>query len=92
MKHVTRKPILGLTMGDPAGIGPEVIAKAVMMPQVRRLCRPLVIGSPAVMERTVRSLHLPLRVTAVSGHGDAVGRSAELPVLDPLARPLGRFR
>ncbi len=100
MKRMTQKPILGLTMGDPAGIGPEVIAKAVAMPVVRRLCRPLVIGSPAIMERTVRSLRLPLRVTAVSGHGDAVGpstalragRRAELPVLDPLARPVGRFR
>lgn len=79
-------------MGDPAGIGPEVIAKAVAMPAVRRLCRPLVIGSPAVMERTVRSLRLPLRVTVVRGHGDAVDRNGELPVLDPLPHPLGRFR
>jgi 4-hydroxythreonine-4-phosphate dehydrogenase len=86
-------------MGDPAGIGPEVIAKAVMMPEVRRRCCPLVIGSLPVMERTVRSLRLPLLVVGVSGHGDAIGPSAtlgagrrvELPVLDPLARPLGRF-
>ena len=37
--------MLGLTMGDPAGIGPEVIAKAVMLPEVRRCCRSIVIGS-----------------------------------------------
>jgi 4-hydroxythreonine-4-phosphate dehydrogenase len=79
-------------MGDPAGIGPEVIAKAVMAPEVRRCCRPIVIGSLPVMERTVRSLRLPLRVVGISGHGDAVGRRGELPVLDPLARPLGKFR
>jgi len=92
MKHVTRKPLLGLTMGDPAGIGPEVIAKAVAMPEVRRCCRPIVIGSLPVMERTVRSLRLPLRVVGVSGHGDAVGSRGIIPVLDPLERPLGRFR
>jgi 4-hydroxythreonine-4-phosphate dehydrogenase len=87
-------------MGDPAGIGPEVIAKAVMLPEVRRCCRPLVIGSLPVMERTVRSLRLPLRVVGVSGHGDAAGLSTSLwasrrgllPVLDPLAEPLGTFR
>jgi 4-hydroxythreonine-4-phosphate dehydrogenase len=80
-------------MGDPAGIGPEVIAKAVVMPAVRRLCRPIVIGSLPVMERTVRSLRLPLRVTAVHGHGPSTGlRAGELPVLDPLARPLRKFR
>jgi 4-hydroxythreonine-4-phosphate dehydrogenase len=92
MSRSERKPVLGLTMGDPAGIGPEVIAKAVANPAVRRLCRPLVIGSPAVMERTVRSLRLPLRVTVVRGHGDMIGLRGTLPVLDPLPRPLGRFR
>jgi len=92
MKHVTRKPLLGLTMGDPAGIGPEVIAKAVAMPEVRRCCRPIVIGSLPVMDRMVRALRLPLRVVGVSGHGDAVGSPGIIPVLDPLERPLGRFR
>jgi 4-phospho-D-threonate 3-dehydrogenase / 4-phospho-D-erythronate 3-dehydrogenase len=95
-----RLPMLGLTMGDPAGIGPEVIAKACAMPEVRRVCQPLVIGSLPVMERTVRSLRLPLRVVGVSGHGDVIGPSTSLrasrrgtiPVLDPLERPLGRFR
>ena len=92
MSRSERRPLLGITMGDPAGIGPEVIARAATMPEVRRCCRPVVIGSLPVMERTVRSLRLPLRVVGVSGHGDAVGRRGELPVLDPLDRPLGKFR
>lgn len=95
-----QRPLLGLTMGDPAGIGPEVIAKAVATREVRCCCRAVVIGSAPVMERTVRALRLPLQVVAVSGHGDAIGpstslgasRRATLPVLDPLERPLGRFR
>jgi 4-phospho-D-threonate 3-dehydrogenase / 4-phospho-D-erythronate 3-dehydrogenase len=37
-------PIVAITMGDPAGIGPEIIAKALVDPQTRRLCRPVVIG------------------------------------------------
>jgi len=92
MSRSKRRPLLGITMGDPAGIGPEVIAKAVAMPEVRRCCRPIVIGSLPVMERTVRSLRLPLRVVGVSGHGDTIGRRGVIPVLDPLERPLGRFR
>lgn len=92
MRHATRKPLLGLTMGDPAGIGPEVIAKALALPEVRRCCRPIVVGSLPVMERTVRSLRLPLRVVRVSGHGDAINGRRVLPVLDPLERPLGRYR
>lgn len=100
MSRSRRLPLLGLTMGDPAGIGPEVIAKAVAMREVRNCCRPIVIGSLPVMERTVRSLRLRLKVTRVTGHGDALDgrrpstglRAGVVPVLDPLEQPLGRFR
>ena len=54
-KNMTRskdKPLLGITMGDPAGIGPEVIAKALAGTSLRRLCRPIVIGSLPVMQQT----------------------------------------
>jgi 4-hydroxythreonine-4-phosphate dehydrogenase len=55
-------------MGDPAGIGPEVIAKALAGREVQRLCLPLVIGSVPVMERTVKKLRLKLNVVPVHGH------------------------
>ena len=40
-----KKPIIGITMGDPAGIGPEVVVKALMDKKVRQSCLPLVFGS-----------------------------------------------
>jgi len=103
MRTEDRKPYLGLTMGDPAGIGPEVVAKALASGTVRRLCRPIVIGSRSVMEQTVRSLRLGLRVVQVQGHdrseadgdNDRPGgsyRLTEIPVLDPLDEPLGHIR
>ena len=55
-------------MGDPAGIGPEVIAKAMTNRSVRNLCCPLIIGSLPVMERTVKALKLRLKVVPVDGH------------------------
>jgi 4-hydroxythreonine-4-phosphate dehydrogenase len=45
-------------MGDPAGIGPEVIAKALAGAHLRNVCRLVVIGSLPVMERTVKALKL----------------------------------
>jgi 4-hydroxythreonine-4-phosphate dehydrogenase len=78
-------------MGDPAGIGPEVIAKAWMVRAVHRDCRPMVIGSLPVMARTVRTLKLPLNVTAVIGHEPMNWRPNVLPVLDPLDAPLPEF-
>ncbi|WP_409228822.1 4-hydroxythreonine-4-phosphate dehydrogenase PdxA [Gudongella sp. SC589] len=47
------KPIIGVTMGDPAGVGPEIIAKALMDKGILELCRPVVVGSRAVMEEVL---------------------------------------
>ncbi len=38
------RPTIAITMGDPAGIGPEVIMKALAQPEVHAICNPLVIG------------------------------------------------
>ena len=45
------RPLLAITMGDPAGIGPEVIAKALSHRELYDLCRPLVVGDTAILER-----------------------------------------
>ena len=45
------KPIIAITMGDPAGIGPEVTAKALAHDQVWECSRPLVVGALAVLQR-----------------------------------------
>lgn len=45
------KPIIGITMGDPAGIGPEVIAGAWQDARVRDSVRPIVIGHPQILRR-----------------------------------------
>ena len=85
------KPLLGITMGDPAGIGPEVIAKALAGKALRQLCRPIVIGSVPVMEQTIKSLMLKLKVVRVEGHDPKTPRASDVAVLDPLDHPLGRF-
>jgi 4-hydroxythreonine-4-phosphate dehydrogenase len=86
-----RKPLLGITMGDPAGIGPEVIAKALAGRTLRSICRPLVIGSLPVMQRTITMLKLKLNVTEVDGDRPIPAGNNSIGVLDPLATPLKGF-
>lgn len=45
------KPILGITLGDPSGIGPEIILKALQEKSVYEICRPLVLGNQEILER-----------------------------------------
>lgn len=79
-------------MGDPAGIGPEVIAKALSQPRLRKVCRPIVIGSLPVMERAIKALRLRLIVRAVQSHETALSRPGTVAVLDPLETPLTTFK
>lgn len=50
------KPIVAITMGDPAGVGPEVALKAIADPRLRRACLPLILGDLGVLERARRRI------------------------------------
>jgi 4-hydroxythreonine-4-phosphate dehydrogenase len=57
-----KKPIIAVTMGDPSGIGPEVIMKSLASPEIRNLCRPVVIGTFSVFARMKDHLGSPVRL------------------------------
>jgi 4-hydroxythreonine-4-phosphate dehydrogenase len=46
-----RKPTLGITMGDPASIGPEISVKALSDKNIYECCKPIIIGDAAVLEK-----------------------------------------
>ncbi|HEY1717554.1 MAG TPA: 4-hydroxythreonine-4-phosphate dehydrogenase PdxA [Verrucomicrobiae bacterium] len=50
------KPILGLTMGDPAGIGPEICLRALCEPSVKKICTPVLFGDEKVLLRLQKNL------------------------------------
>src|SRR3954465_1253081 len=56
--------VVAVTMGDPTGIGPEIVAKVFAEEGVHRA---VVVGDVAMMRRAVDLLGLPLRVDAVDG-------------------------
>jgi 4-hydroxythreonine-4-phosphate dehydrogenase len=58
-------PIIGITMGDPAGVGPEVVMKALARADAYALCRPLVIGDAKQLARANVLLNLNLNVVSV---------------------------
>ena len=59
------KPIVGITMGDPAGIGPEVVLKALARPEIYQMARPIVIGDLSIMKRDSRLLGLDVGVEPI---------------------------
>lgn len=61
----TRRPILGITMGDAAGIGPEIILKALARPELSAVCRPLLLADRSVMERYRDLFESPVRFRVI---------------------------
>jgi 4-hydroxythreonine-4-phosphate dehydrogenase len=65
------QPLVAVTMGDPAGIGPEIIARAFDEEGFRKHNRAIVVGDAGILERATRLLDLALRANVVAQPEDA---------------------
>ncbi len=68
---MTNRPILAITMGDPASIGPEIAIKALLRPEVYEICKPLLVGDAKVFEQIIDKLQLPAKINVVHKVADA---------------------
>lgn len=83
METTPWRPLLALTMGDPAGIGPEVILAALRHPEVYRMCRPLVVGDARILARAAEWLPQPaLAIVPVDAPADGRYEPGSVDVLD----------
>ena len=60
------RPIIAVTMGDPAGIGPEIVARALAEPDDQKACRPVVVGNPRIMFRAMELVGGGLMVRTIA--------------------------
>ncbi|MFP4476078.1 MAG: 4-hydroxythreonine-4-phosphate dehydrogenase PdxA [Desulfatibacillaceae bacterium] len=63
---MNKRPILALTMGDPVGIGPEILARALSRPEVHDSCRPLVAGDLRILEAAAKLVGSDVRYESVA--------------------------
>jgi 4-hydroxythreonine-4-phosphate dehydrogenase len=76
------KPIHAVTMGDPAGSGPEIVTKTLADPEVSGMCRSVVIGDAATMEEALKITGMPGRVRAIKDVSEAEFGDGVIEVLD----------
>jgi 4-hydroxythreonine-4-phosphate dehydrogenase len=89
---VDNRPIVGITVGDPAGIGPEIVLKALTpgagitpgADELYRLARPLVVGDLCWLREVAAALSIPVRTRAVA---NAAAGAYEPGVIDVLDMP-----
>jgi len=76
------KPIIGITMGDAAGIGPEIIAKALSLKEIYDVCRPVVIGDADAMREGMKVARVQLKINSIKELSDAKFEYGTMDVLD----------
>ena len=81
-----RKPKIGVTMGDAAGIGPEIIVKALAYKNIYSMCQPIVIGSPDILQEAAVRFTPPgmprLKLNIVKTPAQAIATHGTIDVLD----------
>ena len=79
---IEKRPIIAITIGDPAGIGPEVVVKALTDQSIYRMCRPLVIGESNTLKAATKLVKNHFIMNPVAQAADAAGKSGRIDVLD----------
>jgi 4-phospho-D-threonate 3-dehydrogenase / 4-phospho-D-erythronate 3-dehydrogenase len=76
------RPIIGISVGDPAGIGPEVTLKALAQPEIYQVCRPLVIAETRLMQAAVAFSGANVRIRPISAPQAGVYEPGTIDLLD----------
>lgn len=75
------KPLLAITQGDPAGVGPETIVGAWRQPAMHELCRALVVGQPKIFERAAALMNTGAKIVTVETAEQAKSTTDIIPCL-----------
>jgi 4-phospho-D-threonate 3-dehydrogenase / 4-phospho-D-erythronate 3-dehydrogenase len=76
------RPILAITMGDPAGVGPEIAVRALSDENVLRISRPVVIGDASVMKATLDGMGVDMTIRSIESPKEALGRPGVIDLID----------
>lgn len=77
---------IAITMGDPGGIGPEIVVKALYCAEIRQYCSPIVIGDVDIIREAVKITGLPLKVVSLSSPTTTVVRGSQLDLKSGVGR------
>lgn len=77
-----KRSLIGISVGDPAGIGPEITAKALSLPEIYELCGPLVIADGEIMKKAIQFSKLDLKTHTISSLKEGLYQFGTIDLLD----------
>ena len=82
MSEAKFKPVTAITMGDPAGIGPEIVVGTMLDEGIHECCKPFVIGSIAILDRAAKVLGKELKYNKIEDPSEAKYEYGTVDVLE----------
>ena len=80
---MTEKPLLAVTIGDPSGIGPEVVVKALQDRSMYAIMRPVLVGTVGVVQKALDTIKSTDTVVGVDTAADAKCEAGTIEVIAP---------
>ena len=80
--QMSKRPIIGITMGDAAGIGPEIIVKALSKKEIYKISSPLVIGDGKVLNAKCKMQNAKFKLNSISRIGEARFKFGTIDLID----------
>jgi 4-hydroxythreonine-4-phosphate dehydrogenase len=85
-------PKVDIIMGDPTGIGPEIVVKSLNAEETRRICIPAVVGDARVMAAAIRLTQVPLKIVVRKSWPEVTGEPRLLEMFDLSNLDPGEYR
>ena len=76
------KPYIGVPMGDPAGVGPEIVVKSIVKPEVNDCSKPVVIGDKKVLQKAIEICDVDLNIKVITNVEDGEYNTKTLNLID----------
>ena len=81
-EQATFRPVTAITMGDPAGIGPEIVVGTMLDPSIIECCKPFVIGSAAILQKAADVLGKEIKIHKINDPDEALYEFGTIDILE----------
>ena len=77
-----KRPIIGIPLGDPAGVGPEIVVKSLNFDEIYEVSRPLVVGDKATIEQAMKFCDISLDINLIEDPKDGLYTKGTIDLID----------
>ena len=76
------RPIIGIPLGDPAGVGPEIVVKSLNSDEIYQVSKPVVVGDKSTIQQAMKFCHIKLDINVIEDPKDGLYTKGTIDLID----------